>query len=207
MLTVITPATDPTLLTLAEVAEAVGGSSDTAALARLNARVGEMLAAACCLERAGVATLTLREETLSETVRLRCPVEVVYLSRKPVLEIISVTECDTALTVNDGFEQSSNWGLQRLYSGALSCWAAGKIVVAYRAGYPTVPNDLKELACKLAVSLWSEKGRDPSLGSVEIPNVIAKTYRFGRPDDPLVTSEILEGLRNGGYLAVQNMVG
>jgi len=207
MLTVTTAATDPTLLTLAEVAEAIGGTGhNTVALQRLNERVSEMLAGACGMDRAAAAILTLREETLTETLRLHCPVDVLYLSRKPILEILSVTEAGVALVVEDDFEQNSERSLVRMQSSCVSWWASGKTVVSFRAGYATVPPALKELAAKLANVLHAERGRDPSLGSMDIPGVISETYRYGRPDDPLIPAEIIDGLRSGGFMYSHMMV-
>lgn len=173
----------------------------------MNARVSELLAGACNLQRAGAATLTLREETLSETFRLRCPLDVLYLSRKPVVEVLLVTENDDTLYETDDYEQISERSIQRMQSGSVSWWATGKTVVSFRAGFAVVPPGLKELAAKLATTLKFERGRDSSLGSMEVPGVLSETYRYGRPDDPLVPAEIMEGLVNGGYVLSGTMVG
>lgn len=208
MLTVTTPASDPTLLTLDEVAEAIGGSSlSSAALLRLNQRVSELLAGACGMERAGASILTLREETYSETVWLHCPVDVLFLSRKPIVELLTVTEGEDLLVVTDDYEQNSERSIVRMQSGCVSWWASGKTIATYRAGYATVPPGLKELAAKLVNTLHAERGRDPSLGSMDIPGVISETYRYGRPDDPLVPAEIMEGLVRGGFVYAQSMIG
>ena len=207
MLTVTAAAADPTLLTIAETAEAIGGVPlGAAALQRLNARVSELLAGACNIERAGAAVLTLREETYTETLRPRCPVDVLYLSRKPVIEVLSAAEGDDDLVVDEDFELNSERGLLRIQGGCPSWWAAEKIVVSFRAGYATVPPGLKELAAKLAMALYAERGRDPSLGSMDIPGVISETYRYGRPDDPLIPAEIMEGLRAGGFVHSETMI-
>ncbi|MDP2410360.1 MAG: hypothetical protein Q8M26_08745 [Pseudolabrys sp.] len=208
MLTVTTAAPDPTLLTLAEVAEAIGVSSfNNLALQRLNERVSELLAGACGMDRAGAAILTLREETYSETVRLRCPVDVLYLSRKPIIEVLSVEEDGAALVVADDYEQCGDRSLCRVQNGCPAWWASGKTIVSFRAGFTTVPPGLKELAAKLANTLHAERGRDPSLGSMDIPGVISETYRYGRPDDPLVPAEIMEGLVRGGFVYSHTMIG
>lgn len=208
MLQVTTAATDPTLLTLAEIAEAIGGSGHTEPkLNSLNARVSELIAAACGLERAGASVLTLRAETLTETVKLRCPLDELFLSRKPVVEVLTVTEAGTELTVDEDFELASDRSLRRLQSGDPCWWATGKTVVSFRAGFASVPPGLKELAAKLALVLNSERGRDPSLGSMDIPGLISETYRYGRPDDPLIPAEIMEGLMRGGYVLAGTMVG
>lgn len=208
MLVVETPADDPTLLSAEELVEALGGADlDNGAIERLNERVSEMLAGACNLQRVGDAVLTLRQETLVETIRLRCPVDVLPLSRKPIVEVVSVEESGSELAEDDDFEVDSVRGLLRIQSDCPSWWAAGKIVVTYKAGFAAVPPALKELAAKMAVLLHSERGRDPSLGSLDIPGVGSETYRYGRPDDPLVPAEIIEGLRAGGFLRSETMVG
>lgn len=201
MLVVTTAASDPTLLTLAEITTAVNGkASDAERLTQLNRRIGEILAGACGLERAGVATLTLREETLSETFRLRCPADVIYLSRKPVTTVLLVMEDGTSLAEYYDFEQAGPCKFIRVQNDCPSWWAAGKIVISYKAGFATVPNDLKELASKLAVSLWTETSRDPALRRLKIEGVSEREWWVGSKDDPLLTAEIMEGLHSGGYL-------
>lgn len=209
MLIVTTPAPDPTLLSDSEIAAAVGKgvSATPQELRALNARVSEMLAAACGVVRGGAVFLTLRAETLTETFRLRSTPESLFLSRSPVIEIVSIAEGDAALTVDDGYEIDGINSVLRLHSGSPACWGCERTTVVYRAGWETVPNDLKELASKLAIAIWSERGRDPSLGSIDIPGLMSETYRYGRPDDPLITAEIMQGLANGGYLNRQAMVG
>lgn len=207
MLTVTTPATDRMLLSVEEIVEAVGGSGhNSAALTRLNARVSELLAGACGLDRVGASILTLREETLTETIWLRCPVDTLFLSRKPIVQVLSVTEGTQVLVVTDDYEQDSERSLARKQNGCLSWWASGKTVVSYKAGYATVPPGLKELAAKLANALFAERGRDPSLGSYEIPGVISESFRYGKADDPLVPAEIMEGLKSGGFVYAHKMI-
>lgn len=200
MLTVTTAAEDRTLLTLEEIASAVGGSDDTAALLRLNNRISEILASACGLERAGSAALTLRQETYTETVRLSCPGKVIRLSRQPISAILSVTEAGVELAEDYDFELSGSRSLVRLCNDAPTAWASGKVVISYRAGWEAVPDGLKEMAAKLAVSLWTERGRDPALQRERIDGVIERQYWVGSKDDPLITAEIMEGLRAGGFL-------
>jgi hypothetical protein len=200
MLAVTTAASDKTLLTLEEIAAAVGGSSDTAKLVALNNRVAEIIAGACGLQRAGTASLTLREETYTETFRLSCPVYALRLSRKPIVSVLSVDEAGASLAEDYDFEVTGGRSLARLYDDRPTQWAGGKIVVSYKAGWATVPNDLKELASKLALSLWSEQGRDPSLQRVRIDGISERQYWVGSASDPLITAEIMEGLRSGGYL-------
>jgi len=209
MLTVTTAASDLNLLTPAELRAAVGveDSSQDAKLTTLGKRVSASLAAACRVASGGTSPPTLRLETLSETFRLKSCHKELILSRMPIVSVISVTEVDAALAV-DGtdFEIEANAGmLRRLSSDEPIDWTIGKTVVVYTAGWATVPDNLKNLADKLAVVFWGEGTRDPSLGSMEIPGVISETYRYGRPDDPLIPEEIMQGLQQGGF--VNNWIG
>lgn len=208
MLTVTTAATDPTLLSTSEVADAIGQTNVAEPkLFQLSKRVSELITDACNVTVAGAALRTMREETLEEKVRIRSACDLIVLSRKPLIEVLTVLEDDTAMTVDVDYEIQSDGGLLRISGGAASWWAIGPVTISYRAGWATVPEGLKELACKLALTIWSEKGRDPSLGSMEIPGVISTSYRYGKPDDPLIPSEIMDGLRNGRYVNTRDMIG
>lgn len=208
MLTISSPNTDRSLLTTAEVKAVVAANvaSDSVKMTALINRVSALITAACRVARAGVIPPTLRLESVSETFRLRnynhshqhMPI---ILARRPVVAIASVTENDTVLVADTDYEVDEAAGLlYRLSNGVRRCWPCGTIVVAYSAGYETVPYDLRELACKLATMLSAESGRDPSLGSMNIPDVIELTYRYNRPDDPLIPAEIMQGLELGGYV-------
>lgn len=201
-LTVTTPATDYSLLTLAELRSAVGvtGTSKDTELRTLGNRVAALMAKACNIPSSGAYPPTLRLETLTETFRSSGYLNAIMLSRSPVVSIISLTEIDTVLGTTD-YDNSAGF-IQRLSSGIPTIWASGVTTVVYQAGWATVPHDLRELASKLALLLWSEKGKDPSLGSVDIPGVISETYRYGRPDDPLIPAEIMEGLQRGNYVKI-----
>lgn len=200
MLTIVTENTDRLLLTRAEIA-AVVPESDNAALDALNARVSALIVKACNVARAGATPPTLRLESVSDTFRLKSLQDVLMLSRMPVVSFASLTEAGVSLTEGTDYECDRSAGLLYRLSGTeRSSWACGTIVVSYSAGWQTVPHELRELACKLATMIASEGGRDASLGAMEIPGVISETYRFGRPDDPLVPAEIMEGLQRGGYV-------
>lgn len=205
MLTIASPNTDRLLLTPAELAAVVSSTiaNDAAKLATLNRRVSAMLTRACKVATASATPPTLRLESVSETFRLKSQQECIVLARRPVVAITSVTENDTVLVADDDYEVDASAGLlYRLWEGVRACWPSGTIIVPYSAGWQTVPYDLRELACKLATVLSAETGRDPSLGSVDIPGVISETYRYGRPDDPLIPAEIMEGLHSGGYVNI-----
>jgi hypothetical protein len=200
MLTIVTANTDRLLLTRAEIA-AVVSETDGAKLDALNARVSALIVKACRVPSAGATPPTLRLEDVSDTYRLKSTQKELILSRRPVVTIASLVENSVTLTEGTDFECDTSAGLlYRLSSDCRICWPWGLIVATYNAGWQTVPQDLKELTCKLATMIAAETGRDPSLGSMEIPGVISESYRYGRPDDPLIPAEIMEGLQRGGYV-------
>lgn len=205
MLSIVTENTDRLLLTRAEIG-AVVPETDTAKLDALNARISALIVKACRVAAAGATPPTLRLEAVADTYRLKSSQEALVLSRMPIVSFASVVEAGTTLTEGTDFECDKSAGLlYRLSANDRSCWSSGLIVVSYSAGWQSVPHDLRELACKLATMIGSESGRDASLGGMEIPGVISETNRFGRPDDPLIPAEILEGLQRGGY--VNRMIG
>jgi len=152
MLTIATPALDLILLTLAEARAAVGvtDSSQDAQLEILRKRVSAAITAACRVASAGATPPTLRLEVVSDTYRLKSRHEALILSRRPVVTVSSVVEDGTTLAATDYEVDASAGLLKRLSGDEYTCWSCGKIVVAYSAGWETVPEDLKEAASKLA---------------------------------------------------------
>lgn len=200
LLTIVTESTNRLLLTREEIAEVVA-EKDVAKLDALNARVSALIVKACRVASAGATPPTLRLETVTDTFRLKSFQDALMLSRRPVVTLSSAVEAGTTLTEGIGYECDRSSGLlYRLSEDDRTCWSSGLIVVTYSAGWQTVPHDLRELARKLATMISSESGRDASLGGMEIPGVVSETYRFGRPDDPLIPAEIMEGLQRGGYV-------
>lgn len=195
ILTVTTPATDLLLLTDAEARQAIGeagAAADGAKVLQLRKAVSAAITSRCNVWASGAVPATLRLETLSQMNRLDCPVEQVRLVRRPVVEIVSVTEDGSAVVAADYELDASAGLLRRLCGDYPSRWGCLKVVVAYRAGWATVPDNLRAAAMKLATVVWSEAGRDSGLRSIEIPDVITKEYWVGPADDPLIAREIEE---------------
>jgi len=193
LLTVTTEATDLLLLTEAEVRQAIGvASGQDANVLRLRKAVSAALTSRCNVWASGAVPATLRLETLSQQNRLEYPVEQIRLVRRPVIEVVSVTEDSVAVDAAD-YELDPGTGLlRRLCSDMPSWWASCKVVMAYRAGWATVPDNLRAAAMKFATVVWTEAGRDSGLKSIEIPDVITKEYWVGPSDDPLFSREIEE---------------
>lgn len=165
----VTDANPDGLLTTAEARLALGltGSSRDADLNRMIARISAGIYRACNLRTDGIHPPTLLEEDITETFRLECgkhgPLQ---LSRRRVSEVTTLTEAGTELTEDDDFTIDRASGqIFRLGSGSLdefTCWAAGRTVVDYVAGFATVPDDLKMAAETWLRILWRDAYETPS---------------------------------------------
>ena len=161
MLTIVTPAPDYNLLTIAELRAAVGvtGNEQDAVLATLGAQISAAIAASCGVATASTAKPTLREEVVEESMRIRGCTQAIYLSRQPIVSVTSVVEAGTTLGASD--YEIDGPRLLRLSGDDVIDWALGKIIVEYTAGWATVPDDLKLAASKLAALVWAQNTRDP----------------------------------------------
>ncbi|MCK1583266.1 hypothetical protein IVB03_27810 [Bradyrhizobium sp. 168] len=113
--------------------------------------------------------------------------EKLVLDRTPVASIASVV-------VDGGAIDSSTWRLDpntgelfALCNGYPSVWVfLQSIVVTYGGGYilppasnRTLPKGIEGACVALVSSFWAARGRDPTLRSEEIPDLISATYWVG----------------------------
>ncbi|MET4482987.1 hypothetical protein [Bradyrhizobium sp. F1.13.3] len=205
MFQVLTPADDLNLLTIKELRAAAGllstdGTKDSR-LRALGARVSAMIAGACNLARDGVNPPTLMLEGCRDTFRVESPRSGLFLSRKFVSSVASVTVAGSSLTRDVDYELDAAGGkLTRLCGDNVSCWASGKIVVEYDAGFEEVPEDLKAIAAQLAGGYWADDGVDPMEKSLTIPGIIAVERWVDASADPQMPKDILNALISGGYV-------
>lgn len=199
LLTVTTETADLALLTMEELRAATDiKSGRDAELTALGKAVAAAITSHCNVRADGAVPPTLRRESLSETFRLVGTCEGLRLARRPVAAIVSVTEDDVALDACD-YELDAALGmLRRLEGDYPAAWCAAKLVVAYSAGWDTVPDNLRMAAKKLATVLWSEGGQPSNLKRVEIPGLGTREYWVGPTDDPLIPAEIADLL--GDYI-------
>ena len=187
---VTTPATELSLLNIAELRAAAGitdGSQD-ARLLGLGRGASTALARQCCIVDDGVNPPTLLRETCTEVFRWTgCgPLR---LARRPVTSVTSVTVDGVLIDAAD-YEIVGGRNLWALSSDAITSWAAGKITVVYVAGWEPAPYDLKSAAAKLVTALNAETARDPSLKREEIPGVLTQEFWVAPSDDPYLSREI-----------------
>lgn len=168
MLTITTPATDYQLLTTAELRAAVGvtGNAQDAELTTLGLQVAAAITAACGVVASGASIPTLRQETVEETIRLRSCTYGLPLARRPIVSVASVVEAGATLDTDE--YEIGDGRLIRVSGEVETTWTTGKIVVAYTAGWATVPADLKLVASKMMALAWSQSTRDPLAKSERI---------------------------------------
>lgn len=194
MLAVTTPAADPRLLSAEEmrlaVGLAMGDASKDDALLVLNNRVSALIARACRVADGGGSVLTLREETLTETVRLTERSDGLILSRRPVSSITSVVEDGTSLVGTD-YEVDPRSGLIcRLRDDRGIAWSCRRSVIVYVAGWAAVPDDLKMAASLLAKDFHSVGARDSNLKRIKVDGVDEREYWVSPTSDPLISNEV-----------------
>lgn len=209
LLTVTSPASDLSLLSLAEMRTAAGQSdgSRDADVKRIGSRVADAITAACKIAADGATPPTLRQESLVDTFRLdrwwgrtshHDDHYEIILSRRPIVSVTSVVEAGVTLDPSSYEIRASKGTLARLVADVPSRWVPSKVVVTYVAGWATVPEGLKRAAEKLMKFYWSEASRDPLLRSVEVPGILNKTYWIGAPGDPSIPQDVMDDL--GPYL-------
>ncbi len=186
-LTVVTPAADLALLTVAELRAAAGlGADDTskdASLALIELEAREWIADLCSVpaEDSGDHPPTILRETLSETfVFDACAwrVSPLYLSRKPVV-VATVTLDDAELVLGTDYRVEGVAGtIYRLSTGADVLWSGTGVVVAYQGGQATVPATVKSLVGDFVRMRLSQQSsdRDPLVKSERNEGVSTFTY-------------------------------
>jgi len=202
MFQVLVPADDLNLLTEAELRLATGvATGSSTEMQALGKRVSSMITSACQVAKDGVNPPTLMLEQCRDTFRLVCAQRGLFLSRKFVSAMVSVTVNGSALTKDVDYELDAAGGkLTRLSGDNVTFWEAGKIVVEYNAGFEEVPDDLKAIAAELAGGYWADNGIDPMEKSLSIPDVIAVERWVDASADPQMPKDIMNALINGGYV-------
>lgn len=199
MISLVTAAADTALLTIEQMRAAAGlaagdQSKDTA-LEECGEAVAAAIARACGVEAAGATPPTLRQEEVEETLRIGSGVAELVLARRPVVEVATVVEAGVELGEDDYEILAASGILRRISSDETTCWAKGRIVATYTAGFDTVPADLRLAASKLFASFWSESGRDGNLKRVRIEGVSEREYWVPPTTDPAIPQDILDLLR------------
>lgn len=197
MLTVSSAASDFTLLTASELRAAVGladaNTSMDTLLATIGNRAANIIARECRVAQGGVARLTLKSETLAETVRLELNVKPLILSRRFVTAITSVVE-DGVTLASTRYEVEGPAGLLWKLDAddKRISWSPCKLVVTYVAGFATVPDEIKAAAVKLVADLYSTNGANGNLKRERIEGISEREYWVPPTSDPAISAEVSE---------------
>ncbi|TPM19779.1 hypothetical protein [Mesorhizobium sp. B2-3-6] len=182
--TVVTPAANPSLLTIEQLRAAAGLTAGDASrdgeLTELGARVSADIASACQVRGDGVHVPTLRSETVRETFRQRGRDDMLFLARRFVSDLVSVSDAGTTLVTDDTDLDAEAGLLQKICGTRTLVWTRGDAIVEYTAGFTDVPADLAGAAMDLARLRLSADARDPLVKSesVEIPDVRTVRHDF-----------------------------
>jgi hypothetical protein len=166
MLEVITPATDPWLLTLDQMKEAMGvtlndGTRD-AELNQLRASLSAQIYSALNIAIGNGAEPTLRRETLRE-VQIGPASGPLILARRHRVKLLSLTGWHGGTTLDDYFVEDESGIVKRPGRHMWGCsgGGAGRVVIEYEAGFDEVPPALVAAAMDMVRLFRSETNRDP----------------------------------------------
>ncbi|MGX9145931.1 hypothetical protein [Mesorhizobium sp. 128a] len=169
---------DLALLSIDELRAAAGvtGESQDTALKALGLSVASAIMSECNVavgSSADGVEPTLKQETLQETF-YQVDSDDLLLSRRHNVAISSLVEDGVTLEADDDFMVDAESGIvTRLSADFPRRWCARKVIVTYKAGFETIPGDLKQAATDFFRFAYLESTRDPALKSevVDIPGV------------------------------------
>lgn len=205
VLTVTTPASDTTLLSIVELRAAIGltagDTSKDTELTTIGRRIAVSIAKACKVKPGGVNPPTLRSELLTEVFHFDGRIESLKLGRFPVSSLTSVVEGIATTLTADLYELSGASGvLYRMCNGHGRRWHCARATVVYQAGWETVPDDLKFAAAKYIQAVYQQGSRDPLLRSVTVDGVGSRDFWVDPTRDTVVPAEVMDLLVAGGYV-------
>lgn len=179
ILTVTTAASSYDLTALANV-KAELGITDGASNAILTRYISGASQAAMQYCNRVFAVETVSEQFLAQHQGrlVRGGVAPLQLARWPLVTVSTVTENSAALALTDDYLVDAAAGqLTRLDgSGFPSRWCSLPLVVAYSAGFATIPADLEDAVIRMVTKRWSAKGRDATLKQETLPGVREVQY-------------------------------
>lgn len=179
MLEWVTPADETDLVSLAAAkAElAITGSGSDSALEERIGEVSADVAGRCNRDVTNGFGEARAKETLRGRLGSKFPI---WLRHWPVTNIVSVTEDGTALTSDEYLLVEGRQIYRRdATTGKFICWAGCDVVVTYDGGYAlpaSCPADLRRAVLTMLAASWKQTGRDPSIRSEEVPDVMSVTY-------------------------------
>jgi hypothetical protein len=169
---IVTPATDPNLLTIEQLRVVAGLAANDASrdteLTALGQQITADICSACRVRSDGVNPPTLRREVVRETFRERGCHSTLFLSRMFATDIISASDAGNALVSTDTYLDGEAGMVHRVSGAGDLYWRFGDAVVQYEAGFDEVPADLVGIAMDLARLRLSAASVDPLVKSTTV---------------------------------------
>lgn len=137
------------------------------------------------------AIATLGRETYVETLRYVAGEYELFLTRRPLASVSSLTEDGVALASGTDFQINKQTGvLERLNGDEITAWRADKIVATYIAGYilpedagtRDLPYEIEEAAIHTIAARMADLNPasiDPEVKSETLVDVYSATYAVG----------------------------
>jgi hypothetical protein len=118
----------------------------------------------------------------------------VAVGGSPSVVVLTATEDDTEVATAEWEVDRESGVLTRLDSGGnVSSWSGSLVTVEYDAGFDLIPEDLQAAMLEWLSGRWNSRGRDPTLRSIQIPDVVSETYVVD-PTAPAMPSSVKETL-------------
>lgn len=189
--TVVTAATSTEMTTVATVRRELGDAAASTADEDLRRWIQQHSAAAVRYINRKIAKETVLDVFRADWPRsngsgVQKPVDVLMLSRWPVVSITSLVEDGTTLTADDYEVVEDTGELWRLDDDARVCWANSKISVTYQAGWEMVdelPADLERAVIEMVKGSFFSSARDPYLKQENVPGVLEQSFAIGSAGD------------------------
>lgn len=119
-----------------------------------------------------------RSSDITEYIDIDNEQQIITLKNFPIQSITSVVEDGETLTEGENNDYLEYDKLGELYKNS-SYWVQGrkKVVVTYKGGYATIPEDLKQWCINLSVNMYNEK----ELGNIKSEKVgdLSVSYEKG----------------------------
>ncbi|WP_096704232.1 hypothetical protein [Magnetospirillum sp. 15-1] len=189
MLTILTPATNTRLTTVAAIKAEMGITSgaDDAWFQDAIERASAAVRSWCnCI---------FTQETISQVIRLQHPEDSLMLTRVPVVSVDIIAVNGKELGAGDYEHDAATGLIYRLdAAGDHIRWPTGKVVVEYSAGFilpgdpgRTLPHDVERATLLLMKADYFGRQRDPLVKSENVSDALSTSYWVG-------------GFRDGGTL-------
>jgi chitodextrinase len=177
---ILTTVAEPESLDLTDLATVkdelgISGSADDARLTRWIHEVSSEIATHCNRQ--------FGRGKYSEAFWIRQQTQLpLALSRRPVVQVDSVTERDGSVVDPDAYTVDASAGLLSLKPHWGWPYGKGPLTVAYQAGYillTELPSDLERAALLMLSYRQSARGRDPMIRGESLGNVYSAQYWVG----------------------------